>query len=243
MRRELSRASIEVVAIQLVDCEIPLDYANSSSRATLWVLGPDGQIQRACESTLWNVNKEAAPLDRSLARRIEGSGEGGVDGLICISTDVQGVNREAILAATASGKPIVGTGETPFGSSPPSGHVTILKHVVKHPLAMLHPLSWCCRWDVAGGRGIAGGTGDRQQWGLRGDHHPVQSRVLRRQPGRLLEARLQPLAPPAKCHWVDVGVSPCLYRCHARALGTPGYVYVPLPIPSGDSLSLRASAV
>lgn len=46
---DFSRCDAAVVWIQLVDCEVPLDYADTSSAAALWTLGAEGQVQRSFE--------------------------------------------------------------------------------------------------------------------------------------------------------------------------------------------------
>lgn len=126
LRRELERAGLGVGAICVVDCEQPLDFASTSAHTILWSLNDrTGQIERAAEGTLSEVNAVAAALDRQIARRMlgeeEGEGSVQIDALVSISSDVEGVNFKTIAAAARRRIPVTGTGGTSLGRAAAMG--------------------------------------------------------------------------------------------------------------------------
>ncbi|CAM9173990.1 unnamed protein product, partial [Ectocarpus fasciculatus] len=145
-KKELKRAGIHLSAVQFVACAEPLDLANPSSAATLWVAGTgegDEALVVAAEGqymlwTLLDVNMAARKEDVKIAAALR-EGCGGHDdapiqsprganaatspkvlplhGLVAISCDVHGVNSEAFTAARDCRAPVVGTGGTSLGTA------------------------------------------------------------------------------------------------------------------------------
>lgn len=120
LRRELERAGIGIGAVQLVDCEQPLDFASTSAPTILWALDErTGQVERVAEGSLSEINNLAATkFDRSIARQVE---DGQIDGLVSISSDVNTINNKTMLAAVRAGIPVTGTGGTSLGRASAMG--------------------------------------------------------------------------------------------------------------------------
>ncbi len=118
LRRELARAEIGVVAVCLVDCEAPLDFAASDTASVLWTLNEKTQqIERAMEGTLDAVNGVAQRMDKRIAAMVVGDEPVRVHGLVSISSDPDAVNMTTFLAAAKAKIPIVGTGGTSLGKA------------------------------------------------------------------------------------------------------------------------------
>ena len=120
LRRELERAGIGIGAVQLVDCEQPLDFASTSAPTILWALDErTGQVERVAEGSLAEINNLAATkFDRAIARRVE---EGELDGLVSVSADVDIINNKTMQAAARRGIPVTGTGGTSLGRAAAMG--------------------------------------------------------------------------------------------------------------------------
>lgn len=107
-------AGIAVEAAQFIAAQGSMDQRGSSVPAVLyeWDSGSRTFV-RGMAGGLDEVNREAARADAVIARAIE---EGRIDGLILISCDPFGANRQAVAAAAARKLPIVGTGGTSMGT-------------------------------------------------------------------------------------------------------------------------------
>ncbi|MEK3889959.1 PTS sugar transporter [Bacillus sp. FSL K6-3431] len=101
-------AGVNVSAVQFIGAEVSMDVAKKNTRATLFTLKEEIPM-RIFEGSLLEVNHEASTLDSEIAQKIR---DGKIDGLIVMSIDPEGPNRNAILAAIEKKIPIVGTGGT-----------------------------------------------------------------------------------------------------------------------------------
>src|SRR5690625_4728432 len=105
-RRVLFRS--EVGAVQFIEDDVSMDNVRDTTKASLFVW-EDNQIQAVHRGLLTEVNQEAKTYDRVIAEQIE---SGDIHGLILMSIDPDGANKQAIEAATKMEIPIVGTGGT-----------------------------------------------------------------------------------------------------------------------------------
>lgn len=105
-------AKINVSTVQFVGAETSMDTAKNHTKAALYTLiknKPESIFRGSLEET----NKEAERLDEEIAKKIK---SGIIDGLILMSVQPEGANKQAILAAVEKGIPIVGTGGTSMAS-------------------------------------------------------------------------------------------------------------------------------
>lgn len=142
VQRELHAAQIDLVAVQLVTCKAPLDYAYADAEAALYVLEPETRaLQVAVSGTLAEVNAVAryldwlgdplgeAPLGRDVGRHwdrykelVRGSQRWSqLDGLVAISSSPKDVNARAIECMARQSLPVVATGGTSVGQMAASG--------------------------------------------------------------------------------------------------------------------------
>ncbi|CAN0119952.1 unnamed protein product, partial [Scytosiphon promiscuus] len=145
-KTELQRAGVHLAAVQFVACSEPLDVASPNSAATLWVAGGsdiDQDLVVAAEGTLAEVNTAAKREDARIAAALRAGYCGGqhndretttveeiptataepeagrlppLHGLVTISCDVEGVNRQTLTAARDCRAPVVGTGGSSLGA-------------------------------------------------------------------------------------------------------------------------------
>ncbi|MCJ7840943.1 PTS sugar transporter [Lederbergia sp. NSJ-179] len=101
-------AGINIKAVQFIGAEVSMDMAKEHSKAGLYIL-KETKPTRIFEGTLTEVNDEANSIDSEMAQNIR---DGKIDGLIAMSIDPEGTNKEAILAAVEKRIPVVGTGGT-----------------------------------------------------------------------------------------------------------------------------------
>lgn len=102
----------QLVVVQFIACDAPLDSAPPTTPAVLWSLDPKrGVLDCAFRGQLSEVNQHARTMDTAIAGQIA---SGQLDGVVAISTDARagGVNREALAAAGRLGLPVAGTGGT-----------------------------------------------------------------------------------------------------------------------------------
>ena len=104
-------AGIEVGFVSFVGAKRTMDGISMDAPACLWSLSGDSV---ACgeEKKLSEINADAAASDAALAALIE---QGGIDGIVMMSGDPNGVNKAALAAAAAKKLPCVGTGGTSMG--------------------------------------------------------------------------------------------------------------------------------
>ncbi|MBP1916389.1 hypothetical protein J2Z23_003371 [Lederbergia galactosidilyticus] len=101
-------AGIHIKAVQFIGAEVSMDIAKKHTKAGLYIL-KEKKPARVYTGTLPEVNEEAKLIDSEIAQDIR---NGKIDGLITMSIDPAGSNKEAILAAAEKRIPVVGTGGT-----------------------------------------------------------------------------------------------------------------------------------
>ncbi|CAM9366576.1 unnamed protein product [Phaeothamnion confervicola] len=115
MRNELGRAGIALNYVQFVAARSPLDLAEESTFAELWVLDASRQLKRSVSGGLNAVNATASEVhDATIAAAIRGAE---LDGLVVISCDPGRTNQKALLAARDADVPVAGTGGSSLGEA------------------------------------------------------------------------------------------------------------------------------
>lgn len=114
---QLRAAKINIESISFVAANESLDYADSKTKAKLYVYEND-ELKVLNEGTLDEVNVFAKEQDLILANKINDSK---VDGLIIISADPKGTNKESFKAAAEMDLPAVGTGGTSVSNARAEG--------------------------------------------------------------------------------------------------------------------------
>lgn len=107
---QCNTAGIEIFKIQYIGASTSMDYISHKTTARLfeWDVHNNELISSERDS-LKKINLLAIQSDKSIAEEILA---GNIDGLIMMSADPKGVNKEAIKAAAEKRIPIVGTGGT-----------------------------------------------------------------------------------------------------------------------------------
>lgn len=111
-------AGIEVGYIQFIGTSQSMDTVKEDAPARLYTLGVDGSLAVSDEETLASINDKAKKYDEELAAKIE-SGE--INGMMLMSCDPKGANKEAIQAAAKAGIPVCGTGGTSMADTQAAG--------------------------------------------------------------------------------------------------------------------------
>ncbi|MFD1954230.1 PTS sugar transporter [Paenibacillus thailandensis] len=103
-------ADAAIGAVQFIAASESMDTAKDATPAALygWDLDKRG-IKKLFEGTLKETNEAAAALDAEIAESIQA---GRIDGLIVMSADPEGANRQSVAAAAGRKLPVVGTGGT-----------------------------------------------------------------------------------------------------------------------------------
>lgn len=108
MLLQLESAGLTCGALQFIAAEGSMDTATDHTRAVLYSWNVSQQQPVVMfEGTLREVNEAAERLDLEIAEQIE---LGEIDGLIVMSADPKGCNRNAIAAAVKEKIPLAGTG-------------------------------------------------------------------------------------------------------------------------------------
>ena len=108
-------AGMEIVCVLFIGTDKSMDGIAMDAKAKLYTLS-GAAIEPGEEKTLAEINQDAKRLDSELAAKIDA---GEIDGLIVMSCDPTGVNRESIAAAARKGLPVVGTGGTSIANITP----------------------------------------------------------------------------------------------------------------------------
>lgn len=111
-------AEIEVGYIQFTGTSGSMDGISMDAKARLYTLGDAGSLIASEEKTLGEINRMAAESDEKLASLIR---EEKIDGLMLMSCDPKGVNKEAIKAAAEKKIPVAGTGGTSMADTQAMG--------------------------------------------------------------------------------------------------------------------------
>jgi hypothetical protein len=91
-------AGIEVAYIQFIGTGASMDNISMDAKAKLWTLSGKNAVGCSEEKTLKEINQMAEETDKELAGLIE---KGEIDGIMLLSCDPKGVNRQALTAAAA----------------------------------------------------------------------------------------------------------------------------------------------
>ena len=115
-------ANVGIAAVQFIGAKASMDTVQETTPAELYVWDSSTQTARvAFSGTLREVNEQAVHIDNEVAQQIDA---GHIDGIILMSADPNGTNKEAIAAAIRKRIPIVGTGGTSMAiTSSKGGHV------------------------------------------------------------------------------------------------------------------------
>ena len=101
-------ANIEISMIEFIGAKASMDNVKETTEANLFIWDND-EITMLETKKLKDINKDAIELDKEIANKIQ---NGEIDGLILMSCDPNGINKESINAAINKKIPIVGTGGT-----------------------------------------------------------------------------------------------------------------------------------
>jgi len=100
---------VALTDVLLIVSNTGLDFKNTSTIASLWVVDDDGALINEAKGNLRDINERAKRIDASIAIKIM---KGEVNALISVSSDPNKVNEKCIIAAIEKNIPIVGTGGT-----------------------------------------------------------------------------------------------------------------------------------
>lgn len=107
---QCDRAEMDVAWIQFIGAKASMDKIKETTPADLYTWDSATQaVQVVFSGTLKEVNEQAVKVDQEVAQAID---DGDIDGIILMSADPDGTNKEAIAAAIRKEVPIVGTGGT-----------------------------------------------------------------------------------------------------------------------------------
>lgn len=108
MKVQLDSAGMILEDVSFVGAKESMDSKNNNSMANLYYW-KNGILLSKEEKKLVDVNIEAQEYDKYIAEKIK---NGNIDGLIVMSCDPEGINKNSIMAASEKQIPIVGTGGT-----------------------------------------------------------------------------------------------------------------------------------
>lgn len=109
---QCSVAGLHIEAVQFIGASVSMDIARDETKSSLYTFEGDVPVVMY-EGILKDTNLEASKLDIDISQKIK---KGKIDGLILMSCDPDGTNKQAIMAAAEAGIPIVGTGGTSMGN-------------------------------------------------------------------------------------------------------------------------------
>ena len=105
---QLNAAKMSLADVIFIGANDSMDSKNTNIGAKLYYL-ENGKLISGLEKKLIDVNLEATEFNEKVAQKIMNDE---IDGLIVMSCDPKGINKEVIIAATQKQIPIVGTGGT-----------------------------------------------------------------------------------------------------------------------------------
>jgi hypothetical protein len=100
---------VALTDVLLIVSSTGLDFKNTSTIASLWVVDDDGALINEAKGNLRDINERAKRIDANIAIKIM---KGEINALISVSSDPNKVNEKCIIAAIEKNIPIVGTGGT-----------------------------------------------------------------------------------------------------------------------------------
>ena len=101
-------ASLEISHCSFVAASTSMDHITDQTKGALWVVGNNG-LETKSEGNLDQVNTEAEKESAEIAAAIR---KGEIDGVIMVSADPKGINKDVIKAAAEMKIPVAGTGGT-----------------------------------------------------------------------------------------------------------------------------------
>ena len=104
-----SAAGLTISAIQFIAADESMDSAKETTKTRVFSSDENGEPIETFTGQLLQANQTVRKLDEDIAKKIQ---NGQVDGLILMSADPDGANKQAIEAAIEKKLPIVGTGGT-----------------------------------------------------------------------------------------------------------------------------------
>ena len=123
LRAELTHAGIEIYAMIYVACDKALDFADDRTPAALWTVQSGGDVHCTFRGCLRDVNQKCRTMgfEKLVSDKV-------VDGLVMISSDVDGIHAKIMEAAVARARGrnennaqdnfiVVGTGGTSIGKA------------------------------------------------------------------------------------------------------------------------------
>jgi len=111
-------AGIEVAYVQFIGTNTTMDNISMDAKARLWTLDGGKSVTCSEEMSLREINELAEKNDRELAELIR---QGKIDGMMLMSCDPKGVNKEALTAAAEKKIPLAGTGGTSMANTQSMG--------------------------------------------------------------------------------------------------------------------------
>ena len=111
-------AGIEVAYIQFIGTNTTMDNISMDAKARLWTLDGENSVKCSEEMTLQEINGLSRKNDEELARLIR---EDKIDGIMLMSCDPKGANKEALKAAAEKKIPLAGTGGTSMANTQSMG--------------------------------------------------------------------------------------------------------------------------
>ena len=109
---------IEVAYIQFIRTDTTMDNISMDAKARLWTLDGENSVKCSEEMTLQEINGLSRKNDEELARLIR---EDKIDGIMLMSCDPKGANKEALKAAAEKKIPLAGTGGTSMANTQSMG--------------------------------------------------------------------------------------------------------------------------
>ena len=162
-------AGVTVAAVQFIAASVSMDMARTSTPASLYFL--EGEHPRiVAEATLAEINAAAVSYDAKIAGDIRA---GKIDGLILMSVDPNGANKQAIAAAIEKKLPIVGTGGTAMALTTSLGGQVIATSGTTGTTSRTRAISFiaslCKHWGIKytpilGGAPRRETVGERSSW-------------------------------------------------------------------------------
>ncbi|QKG83821.1 PTS sugar transporter [Kroppenstedtia pulmonis] len=117
--QQCDSTAIEIAFVQFIGAQASMDNIKKTTPASLYEWDSMSQSPHVTYSgTLQEVNEQASFSDEQVAKAIQ---QGEIDGIILMSADPDGTNKQAIAAAIEKKVPIVGTGGTSMATTSSKG--------------------------------------------------------------------------------------------------------------------------
>lgn len=157
-------AGIEVAYIQFIGTSRSMDNISEDAKARLFTLSGEREVVESEEKKLSQINELALKHDAKLKEMIEADE---IDGIMLMSCDPKGVNREALKAASVKKIPIAGTGGTSMAEVQAMGcHVIAASGTTgttNRTRAISAIASFSKEWHIKFSPVVGGGSREQQQ--------------------------------------------------------------------------------